>query len=330
MSVLIVGSVALDHVKTPSEEKENLLGGSASYASVAASFFHPVNFVGIVGKDFPEEHRHFLASRSIDLTGLQIAEGKTFRWSGEYLANMNCRETLSLELNVFENFTPLLPQTYRSSPYVLLGNIAPRLQHHVLEQVESPRFVVANTIDFWIETARQEFLDLLKRIDMLILNESEAHFLTGTHNLIRAGRLIRELGPQFVVINKGEHGSLLFGEDAFFSCPAYPLEEVQDPTGAGDSFAGGLVGYLASTFANDQASQITFESLRSAVVHGTILASFNLESFSMERLRTLTPSEIEERRHLFRVISQYNPSPTLNPASIISPSKTQSKMLSAS
>ncbi len=332
MSVLIVGSVALDHVKTPVEEKANLLGGAAAYASVAASFSHRVNCVGIVGKDFPEEHLHFLASRSIDLEGLKVVEGKTFRWSGEYLANMNCRETRSLELNVFENFSPLLPERYRSSPFVLLGNIAPTLQQHVLDQVEAPQFVIANTIDFWIETARDEFLKLLKRIDMLILNEHEAQLLTGTTNLIRAGRLLRELGPRFIIINKGEHGSLLFGENAFFSCPAYPLEEVHDPTGAGDSFAGGLIGYLASTTAAGQNNtEITFEQLRSAVVYGTVLASFNLESFSMDRFRTLTQSEIEERLRIFRLMGQCNSAPAGTIACSIVPSpKAQSTVFSAS
>ncbi len=302
MSVLIVGSVALDHVKTPAEEKENLLGGSASYASVAASFFYPVNFVGIVGTDFPVEHRQFLASRLINLEGLQVVEGKTFRWSGEYLDNMNYRETLSVELNVFQNFTPTLPPSYRSSPYVLLGNIAPTLQRHVLDQIDSPRFVIADTMNLWIETSRKELLELLKCVNMLILNESEARLLTGSANLITAGRLIRALGPQFVIINKGEHGSLLFGENAFFSCPAYPLEEIRDPTGAGDSFAGGLIGYLASIIA-EKSDAITFDQLRSAVVYGTLLASFNVESFSIERLRVLTHTDIEKRYHLFRLIS---------------------------
>lgn len=325
MSVLIVGSIALDHIKTPAEEKTNLLGGSASYASVAASFFHHVNCVGIVGQDFPEEHRHFLASRSIDLEGLQVAEGKTLRWSGEYLANMNCRETRSLELNVFENFSPLLPKCYRSSPFVLLGNISPTLQQHVLDQMEAPQFVVANTIDFWIETARDEFLNLLKHIDMLILNEHEAQLLTGATNLIRAGRLLRELGPRFIIINKGEHGALLFGENAFFNCPAYPLEEVHDPTGAGDSFAGALIGYLASTTtiaAGQNNTEITFEQLRTAVVYGTVLASFNLESFSMDRLRTLTQPEIEKRLRIFRLMSEYSFAPgarSIAPSSQIQP-----------
>ncbi|PWU08747.1 MAG: sugar kinase [Verrucomicrobia bacterium] len=231
---------------------------------------------------------------------------------------MNRRETLSLELNVFENFSPILPERYRSSPFVLLGNIAPALQLHVLDQVQAPQFIIANTIDFWIETAREDFLKLLKRIDMLILNEHEAQLLTGAINLIRAGRLLRELGPRFVVINKGEHGSLLFGENAFFSCPAFPLEEVQDPTGAGDSFAGGLIGYLAHT--GKSGPQITFEHLRSAVLYGTVLASFNLESFSMDRFQMLTHSEIEERLLAFRLMIQCNSAPAERVRPIVSAS----------
>lgn len=317
MPVLIVGSVALDHVKTPLEERQNLLGGAASYASIAASFFSPVKLIGIVGRDFPEKHRRLLASRPIDLEGLQVVEGKTCRWSGEYHNDLNCRKTLSINLNVFQDFTPILPQTYRSTPYVLLGNIAPALQHHVLDQVESPRFVIANTIDLWIETTRNDLLKLLKRIDMLILNESEARLLTGTTNLIRAGRLIRELGPRFVTINKGEHGSLLFGENAFFSCPAYPLEEIRDPTGAGDSFAGGLAGYLASM----DYSEITFDQLRPAIVYGALLASFNVESFSVERLRTLTQSDIENRHRLFRLMSHCESTPIAR--AVVPSSETQ-------
>ena len=309
MSLLILGSVALDTVKTPIEEHANQLGGSASYAAVAASFFSPVNLVGIVGDDFPEEHLAFFKSRNVDLEGLQIVPGKTFRWSGEYLWDMNQRETRSVELNVFENFTPDLPESYRSARLVLLGNIAPALQHHVLDQLTRPHFVIADTMDLWINIAKEELLRLIARVDMLILNDSEARELTGETSLIRAGRLIREMGPSFVAIKKGEHGCLLFGENQFFSCPAYPLEDIHDPTGAGDCFAGGLAGYLASRHLSDasltEKKEIPFDIMRMAVVEGSVIASFNVESFSMDRLRTVTPSENVERFETFRTLSRF-------------------------
>lgn len=301
MSVLIVGSIALDTVKTPVEEHADLLGGSASYAAVGASFFGPVRFVGVVGNDFPSEHVDFLRARGIDLTGLQTLEGKTFRWSGEYMWDMNTRETRSVELNVFEHFNPTLPAAYTSTPYVLLANIAPKLQSHVLDQMEKPRFVIADTMDLWINIARADLDALLPRVDMLILNDSEARQFTGETSLIRAGAKIRALGPRFVAIKKGEHGCLLFGDNQFFSCGAYPLEDIHDPTGAGDTFAGGLAGYLAS---RDQ-GEVTFEHLRRAVVFGSVLASFNVEAFSLERLRTLTQNDIDERYQMFRLMSQF-------------------------
>jgi len=308
MSLLVLGSIALDTVKTPVEEHENLLGGSASYASVAASFFSPVNLVGIVGDDFPKEHLAFFAEKGIDTTGLQIVPGKTFRWSGEYLWDMNQRETRSVELNVFENFSPELPESYRSARMVLLGNIAPALQNHVLDQLTRPHFVIADTMDLWINIAKEELLRLISRVDMLILNDSEARELTGQTSLIRAGKAIRALGPAFVAIKKGEHGCLLFGENHFFSCPAYPLEDIHDPTGAGDCFAGGLAGYLASNEPFTSASlkkEIPFEILRQAVVEGSVLASFNVESFSMDRLRTVSPKDVVERYEIFRTLSRF-------------------------
>src|SRR6187399_3118069 len=247
MSVLIVGSIALDDIKTQIEEHQNLLGGSASYGAVAASFFSPVNLVGIVGDDFPKEHIQLLESRKVDLAGLQVVPGKTFRWSGEYMWDMNTRETRSVELNVFEHFTPVLPENYKDTPIVLLANIAPDLQHHVLDQVHLPRFVIADTMDLWINIAKPRLIELLARVHMLILNDSEARQLTGETSLIKAARKLREMGPRYLAIKKGEHGCLLFGDNGqFFSCPAYPLEDIHDPTGAGDTFAGGLAGYLAA------------------------------------------------------------------------------------
>lgn len=300
MSVLIVGSIALDDIKTPLEEHQNLLGGSASYGAVAASFFSPVNLVGIVGEDFPKEHIVLFEKRKIDLAGLQVVPGQTFRWSGEYMWDLNIRETRSVALNVFEHFTPKLPETYKDTPIVLLANIAPDLQHHVLDQVSLPRFVIADTMDLWINIAKDRLIELLARVHMLILNDSEARELTGETSLIKAGHKLRGMGPQYVAVKKGEHGCLLFGDDGqFFSCPAYPLEDIHDPTGAGDSFAGGLAGYLAK---NDGA-EVTFETLRQAVVYGSVLASYNVEKFSLERLKTVTQDEITERYKMFRRIS---------------------------
>ncbi len=301
MSVLVVGSVALDTVKTPVEEHADLLGGSASYASVGASFFTPVNLVGVVGSDFPTAHVDYFRTRRIDLAGLQTVEGKTFRWSGEYMWDLNTRETRSVELNVFEHFTPTLPAGYAETPFVLLANIAPSLQSHVLDQMQKPRFVIADTMDLWINIANDDLRALLPRVDMLILNDGEARQFTGETSLIKAGAKIRALGPKYVAIKKGEHGCLLFGENEFFSCGAYPLEDIHDPTGAGDTFAGGLAGYLAA----QNRGEVTFAQLRKAVVFGSVLASFNVEAFSLERLRTLTQNDIDERFEMFRLMSQF-------------------------
>jgi sugar/nucleoside kinase (ribokinase family) len=301
MSVLIVGSIGLDTVKTPVEEHADLLGGSASYASLAASFFSPVKLVGIVGNDFPQSEFDFWKSRQIDATGVQRVEGKTFRWSGEYAWDMNTRETRSIALNVFEHFRPDLPSDYRETEFVLLANIAPALQSHVLDQMKRPRFVVADTMDLWIETTRADLDALLPRVDLLILNDSEARELTKETSLIKAGRKIRKSGPKYVAIKKGEHGALLFGEDQFFSCGAYPLEDIHDPTGAGDTFAGGMAGYLAAATGTPD-----FANLRRAVIYGSVLASFNVEAFSLERLRTLTKEEIRARYELFKAMSAFD------------------------
>ncbi|MEA3211205.1 MAG: hypothetical protein QOE70_4262 [Chthoniobacter sp.] len=302
MSVLVVGSIALDTVKTPIEEHADLLGGSASYAAVGASFFSPVNMVGVVGDDFPETHLDYFKTRQINLAGLQIVPGKTFRWSGEYMWDLNTRETRSVELNVFEQFNPVLPAGYEATPYVLLANIGPDLQNHVLDQAKTPRFVIADTMDLWINIALDELLRLLKRVDMLILNDSEARQLTKETSLIKAAARIRALGPRYLVIKKGEHGALLFGNPGeFFSCGAYPLEDIHDPTGAGDTFAGGLAGYLASLDGNE----VTFANLRKAVVQGSVLASFNVEQFSLERMRSLSQQDISGRYESFRAMSQF-------------------------
>src|SRR5712691_5484614 len=301
MSLLVVGSIALDTVKTPVEEHGDLLGGSASYAAAAASYFSPVNLVGVVGGDFPQAEFDFWKSRKIDSAGVQRVDGKTFRWSGEYSWDLNTRETRSVALNVFENFQPELPKSYRQTDFALLANIAPALQSHVLKQMNKPRFVVADTMDLWIETTRNDLDALLPHVDLLILNDSEAREMTKETSLIKAGRKIRGFGPRYVAIKKGEHGALLFGEDEFFSCGAYPLEDIHDPTGAGDTFAGGMDGYLAGTVRE----KVTFDVMRKAVIYGSVLASFCVEAFSLERLRKLTQDEIADRYQMFKLMSQF-------------------------
>src|SRR5438874_11731299 len=305
MPLLVVGSIALDTVKTPVEEHTDLMGGSASYAALGASFFTPVNLVGVVGDDFPESEFEFWKAHQIDATGVQRANGKTFRWSGEYAWDLNTRETRSVALNVFESFSPELPPHYRATPFVLLANIAPQLQSHVLDQMERPRFVIADTMDLWIQTTRTDLDGLLPRVDLLILNDSEAREMTKETSLIRAGRKIRDYGPRYVAIKKGEHGALLFGErDEFFNCGAYPLEDIHDPTGAGDTFAGGMAGYLAGTV-----KKVHFNDLRKAMIYGSVLASFCVEAFSLESLRNLSMEEIAKRYEMFKLMSQFEVPP---------------------
>lgn len=300
MSVLVVGSIAIDEVKTPFEHHSELLGGSASYASVAASFFSPVRLVGVVGTDFAQAHRDLFERRKINVDGLQTAKGSTFRWSGEYSWDFNSRKTLSVDLNVFEHFEPTLPEAYRKTPFVLLGNIAPKLQLHVLSQLEKPKFVVADTMDLWIEIAKADLLELLKKVDALFLNDSEARELTKQTSLIKAGQAILDLGPKYVVIKKGEHGALLFSKNAFFTAPAFPLEDIHDPTGAGDCFVGAIMGYLAAQ------SKIDFACLKKAIIYGSVIASFNVEAFSLKRLEKLKQNEIEERYQQIKVMSYFD------------------------
>ncbi len=304
MSLLLLGSLALDTIRTPQHgEAAHLLGGTASYAVVSASLFTKTHLLSIVGEDFPEEYLNDFKKREIDLQGLQIVPGKSFRWSAEYAQDMNERRTLSTELNVFANFIPTLPEHYRQLPFVLLANIGPDLQAHVLDALQSPRFVMADTMDLWINIARKELLALLKRIDLLSLNESEARALTGERNLIRAGQLLCTMGPKYVVLKKGEHGCFFFAEDDFFVLPAFPLEEVMDPTGAGDSFIGAFAGYLASrTPQIDQPGVIKIDLLRQAAIHGTLMASFTVEAFGLDRLRHVTRNQLEERLERFEKI----------------------------
>jgi len=289
MSVLIVGSTALDSIKTPRAENPRLLGGSASHAAVAASFFSPVKLVGVVGNDFPDRYLRLYKRHGIDLDGLQVLPGKTFHWSGEYEANMNNRRTLLTELGVFETFTPTLPKTHQSAPFVLLANIAPSLQHHVLDQVKRPKFVAADTMDLWLNIALPDLLKLLKRLDAFVLNDSEAHQLTKEDNVFAALRKIHKLGPKYVVIKKGSHGSILSGPRGFFICPAYPLHKVVDPTGAGDAFVGGLMGYLAAAKGGID------DHIRRAMIYGSVVASFCCEGFGLTRITTIKRGQIEQR-----------------------------------
>lgn len=289
MSVLIVGSTALDSIKTPHGHHPRLLGGSASYASVAASFFAPVKMVGVVGDDFPKPHLKLYKKHKIDLEGLQIVAGKTFHWSGEYELNMNNRRTLATELGVFETFTPHLPVSYQKSQFVLLANIAPGLQHHVLNQMRRPRLVVADTMDLWLNIALADLMKLLKRVDGFVLNESEARQLTGEDNLIRAAKAIHRMGPKFVIVKKGEHGAILSARGKLFVAPAFPLDKVMDPTGAGDCFVGGMMGYLSTAKGSIEAN------LRRAILHGSVLASYCCEGFGLKALTRVTPSAIARR-----------------------------------
>jgi sugar/nucleoside kinase (ribokinase family) len=299
MSILVVGSVAFDTVETPFGKAEKVLGGSASFFAVAASFFSPVNLVGVVGRDFGDEQLRAFQGRDIDLEGLERASGLTFHWQGRYSYDLNARDSISTELNVFEHFKPKIPAGYRRSEHVFLGNIDPVLQREVLDQVDKPRLVAADTMNFWIEGQLQDLRKTLERVDVLLINDSEARQLSGEWNIVKAARGIRAMGPRTVVIKKGEHGVLMFSEEGSFAAPAYPLEEVFDPTGAGDTFAGGFMGYLAAAKIHGE------EALRRAVIMGSTLASFSVEAFSLDRLLRLTRAEIDDRFRLFKRLTHF-------------------------
>jgi sugar/nucleoside kinase (ribokinase family) len=299
MSILVVGSVAFDSVETPFGKAEKVLGGSASFFSVAASFFVPVSLVGVVGTDFGEKERAAFAGRDIDLAGLEQAEGLTFHWGGKYSFDLNARDTLFTDLNVFQSFKPKIPAAYRQSKHVFLGNIDPELQRDVLDQVEKPDLVACDTMNFWISGRLEELKKTLARVDVLLINDAEARQLSGEWNLVKAARAIRGMGPKTLVLKKGEHGVMMFTEQGAFAAPAYPLEEVFDPTGAGDTFAGGFLGYLAGAASRDEAT------LRRAVVMGSTLASFCVEAFSLDRLLRLTRPEIDERFRLFKRLTHF-------------------------
>jgi sugar/nucleoside kinase (ribokinase family) len=299
MSVLIVGSTALDSISTPKAKRPCLLGGSASHASVAASFFSPVHLVGVVGDDFPKRYIELYRRHRIDLQALQIQQGKTFHWAGEYEVNMNNRRTLKTELGVFEKFSPDLPDSLRNTRFVLLANIAPSLQHRVLDQMRKPKFVIADTMDLWLNIAMADLLKLLGRIDALVLNDSEARLLTGDDNVIAAVEKIHRLGPKYVIVKKGEHGSFLSSPVGFFLAPAFPLRKLVDPTGAGDSFVGGLIGYLASRRGAIESN------LRRAIIHGTAVASFCCEGFGLERTTAINRKAINQRVKLLEKLVRF-------------------------
>lgn len=290
MPLLVVGSVAIDCVETPTASREDVLGGSAVFFSYAASFFSPVKMIGTVGDDFPTKHTTFLEQRGIDTSGLEtIPGGKTFRWRGRYMPNMNDRETLEVHLNVFGEFKPTLAESHQKSKFVFLGNSSPVTQLSVLDQVPDASLTVADTMDLWINIQRDELEELLKRIDGLVLNDAEAKLLAEDENLVRAGHAVRAMGPKFVVIKKGEHGAMFFSEHEMYVMPAYPTPQVLDPTGAGDSFAGGMMGHLAALGRFDP------QALKEALAYGTITASFTVEDFSLDRLSAIDRHELDRR-----------------------------------
>jgi sugar/nucleoside kinase (ribokinase family) len=295
MSLLVVGSIAIDNIRTPSASRDGLLGGSATHFAYAASFFNPVQLVSVVGGDWPAAHTRFLHDRGIDVSEIQfIPEGKSFRWTGRYERNMNDRETLDIELDVFGSFEPKLSETARRAPYAFLANAAPATQLKTLEQVSGARLVVADTMELWIQTTHDDLMKLFKRVDGVVINDSEAKLLTDTDNLALAGHRVREMGPRFVVIKKGEHGAMFFSEFETYVLPAFPTEKVIDPTGAGDSFAGGMMGYLA------QQDNFDPETLKTAMAYGILVASFNVEGFGLERMEQITVKDIDERMAAYR------------------------------
>ena len=299
MSLIIVGSLALDTIEAPAGSVSEVPGGSTSYCSIAASYFTHPNIVGVVGNDFPESVLSLFKDHHVNLEGLVIEEGKTFRWGGRYAENFDDRTTLFTELNVFETFNPTLPASYKNATYVLLANIHPGLQHHVLDQLETESFVVLDTMNLWIDTALDELLTLIKRVDMLVINDEEANMLTQERNYGRAARKLQAMGPDWVVIKKGQHGALLFHGEQVFSVPGLVLDEIKDPTGAGDSFVGGLIGYL------DQSKDHSFDNMKLAVVFGSMLASFCVEDFSVDGITYLEESDLEERYDKFVIMSQF-------------------------
>jgi len=299
MSLLVVGSVALDSVKTPFGEADEILGGSATYFSVSASYFTDVNLVAVVGNDFPEEHVNLLRSHSINVDGLVQRQGKTFRWKGRYDFDLNEAHTLDTQLNVFADFNPEIPDSYKDCKYVFLANIDPDLQIKVLDQIKNPKLIVCDTMNYWIKGKLDSLKKLLSKIHILVINDGETRELGKDPNVVKAAQKILSWGPECLIVKRGEYGSLMFSNSSIFSAPAYPLEFVYDPTGAGDTFAGGFMGYIA------KADDLSDETRRQAIVFGSTMASFNVEKFSLERLQSLSWKEIEERFRFFKGITQF-------------------------
>lgn len=299
MGVIVVGSVALDSVKTPFGEVADALGGSATFFSVAASYFTDVAVVAVVGEDFPDEHVDFLRARGIDTSGLYTEPGKTFRWAGAYGYDLNDRDTITTELNVFEKFRPRIPDNLTKVDFVFLANIDPELQRLVLDQVENPKLVACDTMNFWIERKRKELLDTISRVDVMVMNDAECRELAGEPNLIKASREALKMGPDTIIVKKGEHGALMFKGDSIFSAPAFPCESVYDPTGAGDAFAGGFMGHLAKT------GDTSDDNIRRAVIYGTVMASFCVEQFSVDGMADLTGDDIETRFRQLKEVSHF-------------------------
>ena len=300
MAVLVVGSVAFDSLKTPYGEANQVLGGAATYFSITASQFTPVNLVAVVGDDFGEDHLRAFEGRPIDLAGLERATGRTFRWSGEYTGDMNEARTLDTQLNVFEHFSPKIPACYRESDFVFLANIHPALQLQVREQLPQAKLVGMDTMNYWINGTPEELRRALSRVDMLVINEKEVRMLAGIDNLRRAATAVREMGPSAVVVKRGEYGACLFQDESIFFAPGYPLEEVHDPTGAGDSFAGGFMGYLART------GNLSDDNLRRALVYGSVTASFAVEEFGLDRLLRLSWNDIQTRFQEFKSMTHFD------------------------
>jgi sugar/nucleoside kinase (ribokinase family) len=300
MSLLVVGSVAYDGVETPHGRIDRMLGGAATYISLAASYFSPIKLVGVVGDDFAQEDYDLLASRQIDLAGLERVPGKTFFWQGVYSKDMNDRTTLRTDLNVFADFQPKLPDAYKSAPYLFLGNIQPALQRGVRSQMPSVRFTGGDTMNYWINDFRSELLQTIAQWDFLLINDAEARLLSGEYNLKRAAAAIQAMGPRILIIKRGEYGAILFGDGGHFMAPGYLLEQVFDPTGAGDCFAGGFMGYLAGRGLDPAHGKLDFAELRRAVIYGSVMGSFCCEQFGVDRFRTLTQDQIEARYREFQ------------------------------
>ena len=300
MSVLVVGTVAFDSIEAPAGCAERILGGSASYFALAASYFAPVRMVGVIGQDFPQDHLDLFTQRGIDIAGIKREQGDTFHWRGRYHEDINQRDTIELHLNVLAGFKPELPESYRDAELVFLGNIDPVIQMDVVEQIRHMKLLVCDTMDYWIRESNAELKKLLQRVEMLVLNDSEARLLSGYDNIVKAARAILRMGPKMVLIKRGEYGVLQFSDSAIFATPAYPLEEVFDPTGAGDSFAGGLMGQLART------GDLSQGSLRRAIVYGSVVASFTVEDFGVKRLIDVSLPAIEERYRRFVELTDFH------------------------